>query len=161
MKVPRERRACLTGLAILVVSLAIVPTGAGGVGSSGERTVTDDYMTPAPAIMPVHPYGAAVCNRGGALGGNRGCVDFTPISITERWLSVEISDASTLPVPAFLQWADADIDEWIPFCGRTTKPLKVKGSVTVWIFAYRAANLPLCPGTATTGEVRATFSSHR
>lgn len=125
------------------------------------RVETKEYQSPAVAVMPIHPTGAAICNEGGVLPGERGCVKFPLLSARERFLNVEVQDASGLPVPAFLAWGD-DPSEWIPFCGSTKRPLRtLGGTATVWLYPYRSPNLPACPGTATTGSVTATFLGRR
>lgn len=125
------------------------------------RTETGEYSTPSTAVTPVHPGGVAVCNQGGVVEGNRGCVDF-PVMMHERFLTLEIVDLSGLPVPGFVAQS-ADISEWIPICGSTDKPLKIipGAPMTVWTYAYRSPNLPLCAGSATTGTITATFSATR
>ena len=121
------------------------------------RSETKEYLSPALALMPVHPYGAAVCNQGGVVEGNKGCVDFTIQSFKERFIEITVEDATGLPVPAFLAWND-DPSTWIPFCGSTNKPLRSgAGTATVWLYPYRSPNLPTCAGTATTGSVTMTF----
>lgn len=125
------------------------------------RVETKEYQSPAVALMPIHPAGAAVCNQGGALPGERGCVDFPLLSARERFLKVEVQDASGLPVPAFLAWGE-DPSEWIAFCGSTERPLRARAATaTVWLYPYRSPNLPICPGTATTGSVTVTFLARR
>jgi hypothetical protein len=122
-----------------------------------KRVRTQAYMSPAVGVTPVHPYGTAVCNQGGVAGGNRGCVTFVARPV-ERFVSIEIVDTTGLPVPAFIQWDEEDnLDKLVPFCGKTKKPLLIRGTVTVWLYPYRSPNLPMCAGTATTGEVTATF----
>ena len=111
--------------------------------------------------MPVHPTGAAVCNQDGMVEGDRGCVDFPVVSFREAFIELEVTDATGVAVPAFLAWND-DPSTWIPFCGKTDKPLKIRGgTATVWLYPYRSPNLPSCPGTATTGTVTATFLKRR
>lgn len=134
---------------------------AGARPSKVVRVETKEYMSPAIALTPVHPYGAAVCNQGGILDGHRGCVNFPIQSLRERYLRIEIEDSTGLAVPAFVQWNDGDLDEWVPFCGKTGKPLRVEGTATVWLYPYRSPNLPLCAGTATRGSVTVTFLGRR
>lgn len=124
-----------------------------------SRQVQEIYQTPAPGLTPVHPYGAVVCNQGGAPGGGRGCLTF-PVQFKERFARVEILDASGLPAPGFVHQGGS-IDQWIPFCGETANPLRIMPGVelTVVVYAYRSPNLPLCAGVGTTGTVRVTFST--
>lgn len=159
---PRSRNRAMRIVAGALVAFALVPISQSpaeaGKGSRSRRVETKEYATPAPAVMPLHPGGVAICNHGGAVDSSRGCVEFPVTSAKERFVAIDIKDATGLPVPAFLAWGD-EPDEWIPFCGKTPKSLIILGSVvTVYTFAYRAPNLPSCAGTATTGSVTVTFS---
>lgn len=158
---PALRRSASAFLSIASLAILLVVGSPSANASTKLRTETQAYVLPALAIMPLHPTGAAVCNQGGAIEGNKGCVDFHILSSKERFLSVQVEDASGLPAPAFLAWGE-DASKWIPFCGSTPKPLRVRGgTVTVWLYPYRSPNLPLCPGTASTGTVTATFLKSR
>lgn len=151
-------RRALTAIVASAVVVSAAPTAARA--AKVVRVETKEYQSPAIAVMPMHPTGAAVCNEGGALPGERGCVVFPLLSSRERFLEVEVQDASALPVPAFLAWGD-DPSEWIAFCGSTKRPLRTLGTTAVWLYPYRSPNLPTCPGTATTGAVTATFLARR
>lgn len=157
---PRGLRQSLSLLIVVLMALASLGSPALAGRKSGkrvERVATEQYMSPALAIMPMHPRGVAICNQGGVVEGNRGCVDFPLRSLRERFVEIEVTDATGLPVPGFLAWGE-DPSEWVPFCGKTVKPLPTRGTVaTVWLYPYSAINLPFCAGTATTGTVTATF----
>jgi hypothetical protein len=125
-----------------------------------ERQVSDDYQTPAVAVHPIHPPPPAVtvCNRGGALGGNRGCVVFD-LSLKERFIDVEVVDATGLPVPFFVAEGEELQDGWDGFCGKTERPLRVApGPIFVILYAYSPVGVGPCTG-ATTGTVKATISN--
>lgn len=170
---PRRRSGAraISRLTRLLVTTAITVLAVGWIignvsyatGSSGrqeyKRTAAGTYQTPEPSLIPVHPYGVHLCNRGGALGESRGCVEFG-VRPMERFVNVVVEDASGLSVPAYIQIGDDNSDKWIPFCGTTEAPVKIKPGVEIAIrvFAYRSVNLPTCVGTATQGVVNVTFS---
>ena len=79
-----------------------------------------------------------------------------PVKPTERFLRLEIIDASGLPAPAWV--TQEGTDEGGPVCGKTDKPMRIAAGVTIliWIYPYMAS--PLCPGISTTGTVKATLS---
>lgn len=152
--------ACSAIVVTLALSLAAV-AAAHPASRPGKRAETRTYMAPAVAVMPMHPTGAAVCNSGGLVDGNRGCVEFVVVNAKERFVKVEVNDASGLPAPAFLAWGD-DPREWTPFCGTTRKALRVRGyRLTIWLYPYSPVNVPRCSGLATTGSVTATFLEGR
>lgn len=158
----RQRRQCIHWLVpLLLTSLLftdVAITRASAKPRRQTRTAAGEYQTPEPSVMPVHPYGIHVCNRGGALGESRGCIAF-PVGSNENRVEVAVQDKSGLPVPAFIQIGSRNSDTWIPFCGSTAAAVKIDPGVEirVRVFAYRAPNLPTCLGTATTGVVKATF----
>ena len=156
-KLPAKPIPAILATVLLVAGLA----SASDARPRAQREVAEPYQLPAVAVMPVHPYGAAVCNQGGIAGGNRGCVTFRT-KRGERFVQITAQDATGLPVPGFISQSDGP-GGWIPFCGSTPKPLRIKSGVIVevWVFAYRAVNLDACPGTATTGTVTAVFSKRR
>lgn len=152
----------VTTLAIFLL-VASVSYAAGPRGRQEQkRTATGTYQTPEPSLIPVHPYGLHMCNRGGALGESRGCVQFGVRPI-EKFVKVVVEDASDLPVPAYIQIGDDNSDKWIPFCGATEKPVRIKPGVqiSIRVFAYRSINLDTCAGTASQGVVNVTFLSSR
>jgi hypothetical protein len=148
----------------VIVALVLIGALGIGVGPSAQaggskgRVESADYQSPAAAIMPYRPYGAAICNQHGAVEGNRGCVEFYA-RLTERFVSLSIEDATGLSVPAFASLGDnPDPDTWIPICGERRLLRIAPGTqVVVWIYPYHPANTSVCPGTATTGTVHATF----
>lgn len=154
---PLARSAVVAAVALSLASVA----AAHPASPRDERIETRAYMAPAVAVMPMHPTGAAVCNSGGLVDGNRGCVEFLVVDPKERFVKVEVKDTSGLPAPAFAGWGD-DPREWTPFCGSTRKPLRVRGyRLTIWLYPYSPLNVPLCSGLVTTGSVTATFLKRR
>jgi hypothetical protein len=158
----------LTAVGVIVSLSALIVSGPAAARDGTkrvERMAKGTYQTPAPAAhftQPPHPFATTVCNRNGALGDSRGCVEF-PVRPSERFVDIEIRDASGLPVLGFVQEGEAEAqDKWDSFCG-TTSDLQIKPGVTIFVFvyAYTPVGLPPCGGPATAGEVVATFSKGR
>lgn len=127
-----------------------------------ERVETFTYQTPMPAFTPVHPAGFAICNHGGAPGDSRGC-KILPVGPNERYITIEIADATGLPAPAFWSQGEGGLgEEWHFFCGKTPEAARIKPAVrlNVMVYAYTPANMPPCAGTATQGTVTVAFSNH-
>lgn len=93
-----------------------------------------------------------------------GCVSFGAPAATLVYATVEVTDASGLPVPGNISQPDQPAvgnvqpeTEKGTFCGKTAEPILIDPSysVDVWI----GTQDPTCAGTATTGTVKITFSS--
>lgn len=153
-----RKRASLALIAAMLVIGAAEPTHA--AGAKKERRATARYLFPAPAVHPTHPPAGqttTVCVQTGAPDEGGGCV-FFPTRPGERFVDLEVRDATGLPVQAFVAIEDEGQGDWRPFCGETDEPLRVYGTVTVIFYAYTPVGLPPCPGAATTGSVEAVFS---
>jgi hypothetical protein len=119
-----------------------------------ERTVEMPYTDPA-----VGTAGFGVCLQGTS------CVFIDPLA-TEHYVSIEITDDLGLPVYAsIIQDTSGDgsyfalDDQTTHICGKTDKPIEIEPqTVTVWVWRTPGAS-PACPGTASSGTVKATFSS--
>lgn len=81
----------------------------------------------------------------------------------ERKVSVEVTDATGLPVSAEVKQRGGDgialssDDTSVPFCGATEKPVAVLPNEPVYVFLYAGPCQDGTPAAATTGEVVATF----
>ncbi len=147
------RRPLTIVLAASLLVGAFGTTDAGAKRAKKPRTVETKYTEPA-----VGAAGAGVCFQGSS------CVFVEPLP-GEKFVSIEIVDDLGLPVNAsVIQDTNGDgnylIDDGvIHICGETTEPLKIEpGTVTVWV--WRTPGLvPPCPGTATSGTVKTTFST--
>jgi hypothetical protein len=87
------------------------------------------------------------------------CIEF-PTLPTDRYVEIEIVDATGLPVPAFIQPHTDDGDApGVQICGQTEEPFPVVPGfeIIVWLNSV-SASLP-CAGLATTGVVKAVFSN--
>lgn len=119
-----------------------------------ERTIEMPYSEPALGTA-----GIGVCFQGSS------CVFMEPAR-GERFVSVEITDDLGLPVYAsIIQDTSGDgnylatDDDTTHICGSTTEPLEIEPStVTVWVWQGPGA-VPPCPGLASSGVVKATFSN--
>lgn len=149
------RRVTLVAAAVLVAATVTAPASSSRAPRS-ERRVEARYQTPSIAAHPV----VAVCQQDGAVSGNRGCVTF-PTVAGERFVHVEIADASGLPVQGFIALEHELQPDWRPFCGATTEPVPIAGTVVVIVYPYSPPGLPPCLGAATFGSVTAVFSNRR
>ncbi|MFN2526580.1 MAG: hypothetical protein ABR505_10035, partial [Actinomycetota bacterium] len=87
------------------------------------------------------------------------CVEF-PSRLSDRYVEIEVLDATGLAVPAFIQpHTDDGGAAGVQICGQTQEPFKVVPGfeIVVWLNSL-SASLP-CAGVATTGVVKATFSN--
>ncbi len=148
----RKVLSILLGLGLLVG--VIGASGAEAKKPKKKRTVETPYTEPAVGAL-----GMGVCFQGTS------CVFVEPMP-GERYVSVEIVDDLGLPVSAsVIQDTSGDgnylatDDETVHICGETTEPLKIEpGTVTVWV--WRGPGLvPPCPGLASAGVVKTTFSA--
>jgi hypothetical protein len=147
----RRALAVLVGMTVLVGAFG--PSGA-HAKKPKKRTVKTPYTEPA-----VGAAGLGVCFQGTS------CAFVEPMP-GERYVSVEIVDDLGLPVHASIiqdtsgdgNYLAAD-DETVHICGKTTEPLKIEPStVTVWVWRGPGAPPP-CPGMASSGVVKTTFSA--
>ncbi len=151
----------------LAVAVLVTPATA-APRKKKVRPVELTYQTPAPAAIVNlgaagrNRGGVLVCNHGGALGSSRGCMEFMPAS-GELWMSLEIADASGLPIPAYIGHEGDSMDDWVPFCG-SADALPVLGGGSIWVHVLANPTNdhgPTCIGAATTGTVTVTFSNLR
>lgn len=144
---------------VVVIALALVAPAAARP-APGPRQVEDTYQTPSVAIQAPTGQSAYACSTRDMNGhSNVGCLTFST-RYGERYVDIEITDASGLPVPAWVG------HEGVPgvggeICGVTEKPIRIVPGLTLDVWIYPTIVDPLCPGTGTTGTVRAVFSSHR
>ncbi len=84
------------------------------------------------------------------------CV-LAPAGLNERYASIEIVDASGLPVPAFVGPHDDD-PAGKPICGTTSKPIPITPGIEVEVVLNAFDPAVPCAGVATTGMVKFTFT---
>ncbi|MGH2806753.1 MAG: hypothetical protein ACRDKT_05700 [Actinomycetota bacterium] len=140
---------------VLLVAL-VAPVAEAAEKKRHERRFEDTYASPAQIVEVPDVGGSYVCSSGGSgPTRNLGCVEI-PIKPTERFLELEIVDASGLPAPAWV--AQEGTHAGGPVCGSTDKPMRIAPGVAIllWMYPYMAS--PLCPGISTTGTVTATLS---
>lgn len=148
----RRLLVMLLGL-VLIVGALDAPI-AGAKKRPKKRTVETPYTEPA-----VGAAGLGVCFQGTS------CVFVEPLP-GERYVHIEVVDDLGLPVHAsVIQDTSGDgsylavDDETVHICGKTDKPLKIEPStVTVWVWRAPGAPPP-CPGAASSGVVKTTFSA--
>ncbi len=146
--------------AAFLTAAALVASAVGMSGASARpvknRTVVVEYQAPSTAAI-VRPTGAAYCASSPAAPA-LDCIWLEP-ERGERWVRLEIADATGMPIPAYIAYGDDAVADWVPFCG-SSGPSPAFETMTVWL-AYPAPDHGLCHGTATTGTVTATFSARR
>jgi hypothetical protein len=146
----RRPLAVLVGLILAAGALAAPGAEA---KKPKKRTVETTYTEPALGTA-----GVGVCFQGSS------CVFVEPLP-GEKRVSVKVVDELGLPVYAsIIQDTSGDgnylatDDRTVHICGSTTKPLKIEPStVTVWVWQGPGA-VPPCPGFASSGIVKTTFS---
>ena len=117
-----------------------------------SRVVEGSYTQPAPGI------GGVV-----TLNGQGGTID-APTLENEMFLNIEITDDSGQPVYWGLSHQDENGDGAGDIvtggCGNTETPLEIVPgySYTITITAGPGAEAPTCPGVATAGTVKLTFT---
>ncbi|MDQ3984889.1 MAG: hypothetical protein M3280_00075 [Actinomycetota bacterium] len=121
------------------------------------RHVEARYDSPA---VGAQGQGGGVCvdQTGSDPVEGLGCVAFMARP-TEYFIEVQVVDTLGLPVPA---WVQTETDH-VRVCGGTAKPIRVEPGTenVVWVFAAWSGIGPPCPGTATRGVIRASFSNRR
>lgn len=148
--------ACVVLVGVLLGAPLV--EGAGARSKRTERQVEDQYTTPA-AIVEVGDFGVYACSHKKSANegiANVGCVEF-PVKPSERFLKLEVVDASGLPAPVWV--VQEGTTRGGPVCGRMQQPMEIAAGVTVVVWIYPHMASPLCPGLSTTGTVRATFSN--
>ncbi|HJR46104.1 MAG TPA: hypothetical protein VJ927_10925 [Actinomycetota bacterium] len=122
-----------------------------------ERVVELAYDSP----------GVGVAVQGGATGypiGFPSSQDM-PTSGEERYVKVEIVDASGQKVNGSLAQSDQDGDMFVddlgePFCGATEEPIEFEpGTTVVGVYAHNGTCADGTPSIMTTGTVTLTFSN--
>lgn len=143
-------------LALMIGSLGVVPilqADAAKRPKRVERLVSVAYDTPAVGV-------AGVAVGGNCASPNTGCSAIV-VGPKERFLSVEITDASGLPATGAI-WAGEAPESILldTFCGITEEPVVVEPGtqVTVWAHVGPAPD-NACPGVATSGSINSVLSN--
>jgi hypothetical protein len=129
--------------------------GGGGSGTRTERSAEAEYAAPAAGAG-----GGGVCSP-----GTFGCVSFA-LGAGETYVKIEITDAGGLaPYGSWGQDLDGDqlADNGGGFCGATDGFVQVEEGYEVTVFIWEGAGTTEagdpCPGGATSGTVKGTFSN--
>lgn len=116
------------------------------------RKAEATYDTPAIGVGGV----AGLCS------GANGCAAL-PVAANERFISVVVEDSSGTSVYARVTQdtnGDGQADSATPFCGTSGGKIPIEPGIAVNVFVYAAGVLPApCPGVATSGVVKATFTN--
>jgi hypothetical protein len=148
----RSLSILVTG-ALIAGSVAALPADAAKKKKPKKRSVTATYDSPA--------IGAREAT--GICSGANGCATFIP-GPKERSVVLDIKDALGTPVSITVgQDTDpstATVEVVARTCGGKTEaiPIQPSTTVTVWLWVAPGVNPP-CPGVASSGSVKATFST--
>ena len=150
----------------LIVLLAVAALAAASVAGSPAdakkkkkkkkvviRTAEAAYDSPAIGAREV----TGVCS------GSNGCATF-PVGANERSLVLEVTDQLGQPVALTVgqdtDTSNATTEVVAKTCGGKTEPIAIEPGVEVMVWMWVAPGVtPPCPGVATTGTVKATFST--
>lgn len=136
---------------LLGLLVATLVTPADAAKREARREAVETYAV---------PWLSSPSTGAGCFGDD--CVRF-PISGSERWVTIEVSDESGTPTAFTIAQKAGRIGagETVggPFCGSSgADPVKLVPGVEVFVYVYAAGDLA-CPGSfGTTGTVRAVFS---
>jgi hypothetical protein len=157
------RRLLTTVLMGSLILGAILAPGAGATKKVVKRGAKHTYQVPAIGQADVGGF----CPDDAAV---ESCARF-PTKRRERFVKVKITDASGTPVTGTLSHPDSNDDGFVEslgyFCGKSKK-VAIQGGQELIVFPYmvgssgaleRLGGPEQCPGVATTGTIKATFSN--
>lgn len=119
-----------------------------------ERVATGEYALPGTAsVADERPMTACALVV-------KVCTTFSVELSSERFVSIEIQDATGTPAPFLVAISSAELQdqEKQEFCGKTDEALKLNGETEVHVYVG-LADIPDCAGYGTTGTIEATFSN--
>lgn len=144
---------------VMTVALLVGALGIPGAEAKRKKKKPRPRTVETPYTEPAHgTAGVGLCFQGSS------CVFVEPIK-GERYVTVEITDDAGLPVYAsVIQDTNGDgsylatDDATVHICGSTAEPIEIEPkTVTVWVWRGPGASPP-CPGVASSGVVKTTFS---
>ena len=152
-----RRRAPVVVVLIGLIVAGVAWSQVAGAKGSG-RTATASYTAPAAGAFG---QGFGQCDGENGVG----CVLFFTRS-TERHVTVSITDMSGQPVYATVVQSKTKPGGYGvvqgtqrgAFCGKTKKPIAITGGQHVAIYLYEGPGPDGCPGVASQGTVKATFT---
>ncbi len=153
-------------IAMLVPALLLADLGAAATARKPrrfERVEQDAYTGPAVGTQQTGPLTASprVCD----INLDWGCARVPAYPhLYDKFVAIEIADESGLPVAGRVYQCGDDgcnIDDTVPICGRTEKPLKVEAdSTSLGVMLFEGPCTPeMTPAAATSGTVVFTFSN--
>ncbi len=144
-------------LLVSTVSLALIigAIAAPAEAKKAPKPVVENGSYQSPPLVVL-----AQCNQSDGIG----CVTFTPPSSKLIYANIVVTDATGLPVAAAVRQPDQPpVGNVQPesdrgtFCGKTDQPIAIdpQYAVDVWV----GERDPSCPGAATSGTVKVTFTA--
>ncbi len=149
-----------TWLAALLVTLNGFGHASGASDATkrrGPRQEQQTYVTPAVSGF-VAGSGGHICGNPGTPLERTGCLYFQP-RLSERFVEVEVADASGLPVPFYLAQEAGPVrdKDGIFLCGASEDPIEIAPGLQLLVVIQPVRQEPVCAGAGTTGTVRVTF----
>ena len=145
-------------ISLLLIAALAVPLSASIADAKKKpkrvsREATAVYDTPAPGISG----GPFFANCGSP---STGCVSFTTSS-TERFAQFAIEDTTGQSAAGSVwQGTGTNLVLITEFCGKTEEAISIPAGEAITVTAHAGASPSnVCPGIATSGLVRATFSN--
>ena len=153
-------RTTTIAVAAGVLAGSMLFSQAAGARTTRPRTVHGTYASPV--IGAAGFFGAAHCSQTDDFG----CVVFHTRP-TERHATISIKDQSGQPVYAQYGWNKQTPGSNTPgtfmplgdFCGKTRRPVAIKGSRGLAIFVYEGPGPNGCVGVASQGAVTVRLSA--
>jgi hypothetical protein len=136
-------------LAIGLVLAVVLGASAEAAKKKPKRTRTETYQYSAPAGAVVQGSTVTACVQ------DQGCFSLSA-SPRERYLAIEVSDATGTPAPFLVGIEDATS----AYCGKTDRAIWLNGADEITI-TIAGVFLPDCQGVGTTGTLTATLSNLR
>jgi hypothetical protein len=125
-----------------------------------ERVVEIDYQAPGLGVSTPGP-GGGICPF--ADPTTQECIEIAP-ALEERYIKVEIDDATGMSVAGYISQGDTDGDGigdlYGDFCGAHEEPIALQAvGAPVRISFYNGTCADGTPSVATTGTITVTFSN--
>lgn len=157
------KRAMAVALALGLLGGALVgPAEAGKRKKKIERVVEVAYSAPGIGVStPDGVPSGGLCPF--ADPSTQECIEI-PLQLGEKYIKVEMTDATGQPVAGFIGQGDTDGDGinnlYGDFCGAHEKPLAMESaSAPVRISFYNGTCSDGTPSMVTTGTIKVTFSN--
>jgi hypothetical protein len=146
------KRSLILGLVVVLASslLALSVDAKPKKKRPYKRTVTARYENPA----------IGTADTPGACSG---CPSFATVG-KDRYVKVVVTDDNTPTASVGFSWdtdGDGINDTGFDVCGKTDKPVKLPGGVSITAFPYIGPSTGCPEGASTSGRIRMVFTAKR